>query len=345
MNMTLAGMKSQLEHLRQTAPIGQTIRKGELICRLSGLTLDEEGTLRLLALEIDPEYWDWLEERKNAFDPPPLTRRQAMLRQENPPFRRVVGFPQEIFFGQLGLKIAQWSSEYGAENQAALFCRLLSQGWDPGELGQWGLDRLLFSCWTFEGKFEKIPEIDCQELVRFWMRETTEVHPVELPLSLTVEQGTEKILFTDKTDGKTRWMQILSLRLEDMWRQMEEVFDEHRRRGELPAEQIDQMQAQFTQDFAKVCPRGMLYPVIEYQCEDDSQLDFDLSQSLDQPQDSSGHSFGFLVRPEQGHSLEGRKIRAAVIQQPVAPDAKKIQAELFSRLAQREATCVQFGKE
>ena len=69
MNMTLAGMKSQLEHLRQTAPIGQTIRKGELICRLSGLTLDEEGTLRLLALEIDPEYWDWLGEKT------PLTRR------------------------------------------------------------------------------------------------------------------------------------------------------------------------------------------------------------------------------------------------------------------------------
>ena len=138
MNMTLVGMKSQLEHLRQTAPIGQTIRKGELICRLSGLTLDEEGTLRLLALEIDPEYWDWLEERKNAFDPPPLTRRQAMLRQENPPFRRVVGFPQEIFFWPTGVENRPMEQRIRGGKPGRLVLPLAQPRMGPGRAGPMG---------------------------------------------------------------------------------------------------------------------------------------------------------------------------------------------------------------
>lgn len=343
--MTLEEMGRRLAETKQTLPLGQTARQGELLCHLAGLALGQEGTLELLTLEYDPDYPDWREEQSEGEAPPP-TQRQLLLRQETLPFRRILqGFARTISFGGVLLEPSQAQSDYGAEGQAALFCRLLDQGWNPGPLRETPLDRLMVSRWTFQGNYEKIPEIDPQAPVEFTMQKKIERRPVELPLTLEVGRGTEKIPFTDQTTGQTLWMQILQTRLEDMWAQMEQVFACHRRQGQIPAEQLDQMQAQFEQDFARECPKGMLYPVIEYQCEDDSQLDFYLPSYLDGPQDCSGHSFGFFIRPEQNQTPEGRKIYAAALQRPVAPDARTIQAELFCRLVQIEPPPILFGRQ
>ncbi len=344
MGITLEGMKNRLEGIRRLLPIGQTIRREDLLCHLAGLELDREGALHLLALELDPEYGDWLDAQNSSCsckEKPPLTRRQALSICENPPFRRAVeGGVREIFFGERGLKPSQWEAEYGAESQAALFFRLLDQGWDPGELAQWRLDRLAFSRWTFEGGYERIPDVDCQAPIRFVMEGRQKAHLVELPLRLAVGQGTEKITVTDKTSGETFWIQILQTRLENMWRKMENVFAEHRRRGQIPPEHIDQMEAKFQRDFASICPRGMVYPVIEYQCQGDFQLDFYLRDYLDSPEQSSGAAMVFLTRPEQNQTPEGRNIQAAVLQQPVAPDTGEIQAELFCRYVVEEGRVV-----
>ncbi len=345
--MTLSQLRQNLSEIKQTLPLGRTLEKGELVCHLAGLALDREGTLHLVALEDDPAYSFWLEEQQdpeNQQPKQPLTRRQLLLRQEDPPFRRILeGFPQNISFGDRSFRCCQWGSDYGAEQQAGLFCRLLDQGWDPAPVEHRSLDRLLFSRWTLEGHYNRMPELDLQAPVSFAMQPDRRRHPVELPLELTVGQGTEKITFTDQTTGETFWMQVLQVRLEDMWAQMEQVFAEHRRRGQLPPEQIDQMQAQFEQDFARKCPRGMRYPVVEYQCQDDCQLDLYLSRYLEQPPQDSGSDMGFLLRPEQDQTPEGRKIQVAVLQQPVEPDTQIIQAELFGRYAPVEGRIITVG--
>lgn len=342
--MTLDEMSRQLAGMKQTLPLGQTARQGELLCHLAGLTLSQEGTLELLGLEYDPDYLERQEEQ--SWKDPAPTRRQTLLRQENLPFRRLTeGFPETISLGGLSLKPSQSQSDYGAEGQAPLFCRLLDQGWNPGPLSKTPLDRLMVSRWTLGENWEEIPEIDPQAPVEFTMQKKIERRPVELPLTLEVGRGTEKIPFTDQTTGQTLWMQILQTRLEDMWAQMEQVFAHHRRQGRIPAEQIDRMQAQFERDFARECPRGMLYPAVEYQCEDDSQLDFYLASYLDEPQDFSGHSFGFLTKPEQSRTPEGRKIQTAILQSPVAPDTRTIQAELFCRLVPINPPPILFGRQ
>lgn len=345
--MRLEELCQQLSQLRQTLPLGKTLRQGELICHLAGLALDCQGQLRLLALEYDPAYPDWLEQQApeaRRERPEPSTRRQLMLRQDDLPFRRVLeGFPREISFGDLSFRCGEWDNTYGGQGQTALFCRLLDQGWDPGPVGELPLQELCFSRWTLEGQYDRIPAIDPQAPVSFSMQPERKRHPVQLPLTLTVGQGTGKMTFTDQATGETLWMQVLQVRLEDMWAQMEQVFAHHRQQGQLPPEQIDQMQAQFQQDFAQKCPRSMRYPVVEYQCQDDCQLDFYLSRYLDEPPGDGGDSIGFLVRPEQRRTPEGWKIQTAVLQQPVEPDTRLIQAELFCRYVEQPGRVIQTG--
>lgn len=345
--MRLEDLRQQLFQVGQTLPLGHSLWQGELLCHLAGLALDRQGKLRLLALEHDPAYPDWLEQQNpeaRRERPGLSTRRQLMLRQDDLPFRRVLqGFPREISFGDLSFRCGEWDNTYGGQQQAALFCRLLDQGWDPGPAGTLPLQELCFSRWTLEGEYDRIPAIDPRAPVSFAMQPERKRHPVQLPLQLAVGRGTEPITFTDQTTGETLWMQVLQVRLEDMWAQMEQVFAHHRQQGQLPPEQIDRMQAQFEQDFARKCPRSMRYPVVEYQCQDDCQLDFYLSRYLDEPPEDGGDSMGFLVRPEQQRTPEGRKIQTAVLQQPVEPDTRLIQAELFGRYVEQPARVIRTG--
>lgn len=97
----------------------------------------------------------------------------------------------------------------------------------------------------------------------------------------------------------------------------------------MTAEEITRTRLDFEGKISRICPRGMYFPVVEYECEENISLQFFSKSYLDAKPSHSGVNMGFLVKPDQPAGILGLKLKAALIQEPVPPDTKTIEAELF----------------
>jgi len=79
----------------------------------------------------------------------------------------------------------------------------------------------------------------------------------------------------------------------------------------------------------EICPRGMYFPVVEYECEDDMTVQFYYISFLDEKPVFGSGAMGFIVRPEQPADMPWLKLKTAVIQEPVPADTVTIEAEIF----------------
>jgi hypothetical protein len=125
----------------------------------------------------------------------------------------------------------------------------------------------------------------------------------------------------------------------DMWVEMGKVFDNPKIKEQMTPEQLAQAKSNLDEQLLTICPRGMYFPVIEYECEEGISLSFYLKAYLDaipvkRSSNSSSNinscsSIGFILKPDQETGSLGLKLKAAVIQQPVPGDTISIEAELF----------------
>jgi hypothetical protein len=98
----------------------------------------------------------------------------------------------------------------------------------------------------------------------------------------------------------------------------------------MTKEQIDEAKRNIEKSFIDVCPKGMYYPVIEYESEDDISLEFHTKKFLDsKPVHHGNGSVGFIIRPDIPTGILGMKLKAAIIQEPVLGSTEIIEAELF----------------
>ncbi len=74
----------------------------------------------------------------------------------------------------------------------------------------------------------------------------------------------------------------------------------------------------------------MYYSVIEYESEQDISFEFHTKEFLDsKPVHHGNGSIGFIIRPDKPTGILGRKLKAAIIQEPVLGNTDIIEAELF----------------
>lgn len=73
----------------------------------------------------------------------------------------------------------------------------------------------------------------------------------------------------------------------------------------------------------------MYYPIVEYECEDYISLEFHTKKHLESKPVHTNSSIGFRVGTDKPTGVLGMKLRAAIIQDPVAADMDIIEAELF----------------
>lgn len=125
------------------------------------------------------------------------------------------------------------------------------------------------------------------------------------------------------------WAQINRVYLSDMWEEMDKILTDPKLHEYMAPEEIAKVKLNFEKHFAEICQRGMCFPVIEYECEKEISLQFYSRTFLDAKPVHKNSGMGFIIKPDQPSGILGFKLKAAVIQDPVPPNTRKIEAELF----------------
>ena len=280
--MNFQEMQNQLSQSKEIAVISRNAEIDGVICHIMGMVRRDDHTLQLLILEYDEAYREKLESAEiavlTASPGEALTNRIEQRGDRN--LRPALRFSnvEKVCFGDLELTTNEsCNGKCGTEqwDKVALFTQFLLKGWNPEGLGTRDIGAMFLTSLTFVGTYDAIPAFAAEVPIRFAMGRDSTCHLVEMPVRLTVgSEYPDKLYFNDKISGERHWVQINRVTLCDMWAEMAKTFADPRLKEQVSPEELARSKADFERRFAGMCPKGMYYPVIEYECEEDISLQF-----------------------------------------------------------------------
>ena len=189
----------------------------------------------------------------------------------------------------------------------------------PRELRKESFSFLRLCAWKLDGAFDRLPEGD---LTALRTREDSVQHACrEGEYDLPVGPADEApCTYLDAATGERR----------TFWLQRVELLDLNPDR-ERPEDMPPRAWENFRRDLERQCPRGMRVPALFYEEEGNRQIDFFdeayLSTPLEPPKGLGGASGFAILRNSRETGPHGLPLRAALLQTPVPPDAKRVRAE------------------
>lgn len=332
--MNIKYLQDLLSRIGEVKVIGKYKEIGNVVCNIAGI-VRYSSKLRLIILEYDEQYRQQVEEREIAelsdLTQAPETNRMMLKRRDEvtQPFRFIESVIMgDIKFDVIGSESRRISSQ---EGESILFLsELLRNGWNPEGIDYQNMDMLFLTSIELAGDFTKIPNFDKNTQLRFIMGWDTDTYLLEEPITLVVEgKYNEKLWLNNKDTKEAHWAQINRVYLMDMWDEMEKTFSNPKLLEHMTKEEIPKAKKDFEEKFLQICPKGMCYPVVEYESEEDISLQFYTKQYLDSLPANNNGGIGFIIRPEKSTGILGKKLKAAIIQEPVPANTVTIQAELF----------------
>lgn len=153
---------------------------------------------------------------------------------------------------------------------------------------------------------------------------------VEKPVCL--RPGEEAEITFSLEDGRSGICYVNRVYPIDIWRENEERFRDPRYLEIMTAEELEKHKKEFFEGLEQDCPRGMCYLGIEYECTLDGNLTFYDKAFLDgEPAEHKGSAriMMMLLRPDEPFGKHGLRQHGCVIQTPVLPEIREMEAELF----------------
>lgn len=219
---------------------------------------------------------------------------------------------------------------------ALLFANMMRAGWQlPPESGFRVMDwqNIWLTKLVFHTQTDSLPEWNGQEVtvrLRFGGRS----HYIEKPVTLTV--GEEKEIAFSYDGGENAVCYLNRVFVMDVWEEYEKMFQKMMQDPELAQKmtkkQIENHREEFYRNLGENCPKGTCYPVVEYECTAEGSLAFYSREFLDAAAGAQTGSARIMMmhhRPEESVGKHGLCQQGCVIQTPVSPDARQIEAELF----------------
>ncbi|MDE5932467.1 MAG: hypothetical protein K2H40_08305 [Lachnospiraceae bacterium] len=254
------------------------------------------------------------------------------------------------FFNIASIRFGEWELETGSADAGPLalnegcavdadsenfflFYEMMKAGWalpenSPFLTMEW--NALWLTRLTFRTETESLPVwTENQEIMIKWGRRTKS-HYVEKPVSLTV--GEEMKLDFAIEDGRQGVCYINRVYPIDIWKENEERFNNPRYLEIMSAKELEKQKEAFFRNLEQDCPRGMCYLGIEYECTLAGSLAFyDRAFLESEPRTCQGSSGIMMMhlRPDEPVGKHGLPQRGCVIQAPVGPNVRQLEAELF----------------
>ena len=334
--MNIKHIQNLLQRIDEIKIIGKTVELDGVVCNIAGIVRYGQN-LRLIILEYDEVYRQKVEEMELS-DPCEVRQQEtnrSILKgrgriEATQPFRPI----KSVFIDDMEFKINVTENrllDYKDGESVLFLSELLRNGWNPEGIDYQSIDMLFLTSIEFAGDFDEIPEFDESGKLYFVMNKDSSSYLVEKLVTLTVNgEYSEKLWFKNKEDSVEHWAQINKVYLMDMWGEIEKSFSDPKLLENMTKEQIDEAKRSIEKSITEVCPKGMYYPVIEYESEDDISLEFHTKKFLDlKPVNHGNGSIGFIIRPDKATGILGKKLKAAIIQEPVLGNTDIIEAELF----------------
>lgn len=145
----------------------------------------------------------------------------------------------------------------------------------------------------------------------------------KLPVTLTGPDGTtqEGICYINRVS------------LQDLWEGEEQRFADPQYQKQMleymTQEEFAAMKQKSLETLEQICPRGMCFPVVEYECTLDVGLEFYTQDYLDASPVGSSSSIMYLTKQTEEQGKHGLRLRSHVLQTPVPSDTQEVRAELF----------------
>ena len=325
--------------------IGKTFMIDDTIYHIMGLARGMDGVLNLYMLEYNEADEIRAKQAKQSNIAPLSTNRANQKRNmqriwSSTHFANI----DKVYFGEVGFNIKE-SMCWSAESDTYMFAQFMVSGWYPTGLDTQNMEYILASYITLLEHDDVMPELDLSAPIRFSKRLSTPLEKrglVEKPLILSVgEDYSEKIYFTDTETNQTHWIQINKVYLMNVLDELKKNYAELEKLADtdpdIKARLSDEdwpSKAEIIAAFEDFCPKDKRMMVIEYECEENITIDFHSKQWLDAEHKSSNNNTSvgiFWTWPEDERIGKlGMELKLSMITEPLSPDTKTLEVELFS---------------
>ncbi len=334
--MNIKYMQNLLSKFNEVKIIGKTAEIKGLVFHVMGI-VRFGNSLRLLALQYDEDFVRRLEESEiaeiNGMSEKPNTNRKLLRGDGRITPANALGTLGKIQIGNVQFDIEETkNTRCGIENCeiTVALTEFLRLGWNPDGIDSYNIDNLFLTSSGLKGEFDSIPEFGETPVLQLTSRAEHTSQLVEQPVMLRVgAEYPEKLRFCSLQTGEEHWAVINRIYLCDMWADMQNNFDNPRLREQLSPIELEKLKTDFENRFIEICPKGMCFPVIEYECEDGITLQFYSREWLDAAPVSNRSSTAFLIKPDEKFGVSGLPLKAALIHEPMPENTTSIEAELF----------------
>lgn len=181
-----------------------------------------------------------------------------------------------------------------------------------GEFGSKSLDELCIFEYTFSNNVELSNLNNNLPMVLTFSNEIKR-GKVNKNLNLKMgEYGGKKYSFRDKVTKEKQFMYIDRLIHYDIWEEAKTQFDNPRYKQVATDEQIEEMKKEYFKSLPSICPQGMDLAVLEYETEDESNLNIYTKEFLNEKVKISDKAFSILLHSDS-KSLKGHTVRNCIL--------------------------------
>jgi hypothetical protein len=333
--MNISNLREFLSRMDEIKVIGRKASINDIMVHVMGVV--RYGTeIRLLILQYDEAFQNGVDEAEeegllkitNKIESNRMFLRRNWERNGPDAFHAVskISFGDQEFevksAEQRRLNVQHWEC-------ILLFSEFLHRGWKPDGIEYQRIDMLFLTSLEMKGQYSIIPALE-GNVIRFTRQPESVTYLSEQPITLTVGgEYPEKFRFRNENSGEEHWAQINRVYLSDMWAEMENNFNSPKIREHMTPEQITRARTEFEERFLHICPKGMYFPIVEYECEENIFLQFHSKSYLAAQPEERNWGMVFMLSPEQSTGILGMKLKSAVIQEPFTAETQIIEAELF----------------
>lgn len=201
--------------------------------------------------------------------------------------------------------------------------------WDEVDLGKLAIVAYV------QNQSEEFPSIDLSAELDITLKVDRESKQVLINQPMRFEFGEmekgNRFYFYDSFEKKNRFFYIDKVGHNDIWEETNHIFESEWMKS-LPQEQIKQMKEEHMAYLEEICPKGMNLAILEYESEDDIQINFYSKEYLDKKpvHDTSALALAFFTLHKE-IGINGFRRQVSMIK-PVKKDFNgSIDVELFSR--------------
>ena len=213
---------------------------------------------------------------------------------------------------------------------AVLFTEFLRCGWNPTGIDDQNIENMFLTVAELSGEYDSIPDLGEKSAFQLHSKPYYTPHMVEQPVTLAVgAEYPDKLRFRDQNTDEEHWLRINRVYLCDIWTEAMNSFNNPRYKEQLKPEDIEKVRAGFESHLSEICPKGMCFPVIEYECEEGITLQFYSKEWLDAAPVSHSSGIGILMKSDKKCGALGLPLKTAIIQEPMPGNTRRIEAELF----------------